>query len=175
MKAIFDYLYDLFDARGRREAHERTQERAHAERMALIAAENASNLAAIAAQRLEVEQKLELAKKATHEQTLELVEAVLSRVQTIATANNEGLMEVAKGIQENGKALNTWMQLFKDNQGPGETHTIRPADEYEAELKREEGRLRELGYIVDDPAVTGEEVVNLGVKVANMFSAADRG
>lgn len=162
MKALIDYLYDLFNVNKRRWREESSMMRLHE-----------LELAKITAHTYEVEQRLELAKKATHEQTLELVEAVLSRVQVIATANNEGLIEVAKGIQENGKALTEWMDLFKQNQGPGTETRVDLAAEFDAEIKAEEAKLREMGYIVDTAPV--DAGFDPSTRVASMFSSADRG
>lgn len=122
IERLIDALCALFDVAGRR--------RAKAE---AIARETA------------------LARAAEHEALQDMLEAVLSRVQSTTQGQTEALIEVAKGTQEVGKAISTWMDLFKNSQGDGFSHTVRPAQEVEEHEQREMERLKKLGYPVDAP------------------------
>jgi hypothetical protein len=122
LEAVLDAIVRLFDVAGRKR-----------EREAAAARETA------------------LARAAEHEALQDMLEAVLSRVQQSNAGQTEALIEVAKGTQEVGKAISTWMDLFKNNQGDGFSHTVRPAQEVEEHEARERERLKKLGYPVDEP------------------------
>lgn len=160
---------DLFGWKARRDQE-------HEALMARIAADRAKSDAEHA-ERLEMlRAATETQERARHQQQLEVLETVLSRVQAISEGGQQVMQEVAIGIQKNAEAINTWMQLFQQNQGPGDVHTVRPEDEYKAWQQREMNQLAELGYIQkpagDAPAVElPEEAVRT---IAGMF-ANDRG
>lgn len=171
MRKVADWLVGLFlDPINRRAAAIVEAERAHEVRLAEIGLEKLRQEAAHAARLEELRAATENNERARAQQTQELLEAVLDRVQTIATASNSSLSEVAGAMAKQGEALGAWMDLFKQHQGPGDTMTLRPEDEWAQEQARELQKLKDLGYLQDEPA---ENAVT--ARVANMFSSADRG
>lgn len=129
---LVDAIRRLFDYKGRQLAAQLAAE----ERLATIQRDNA------------------LAQAAQHEHTLEMVETIMERMEGISKANAEASAEQARAFSKNAEALQTWFQMFKDNQGPGGGSIVRPEDEAEAEEQRELARLKNAGYPVDsqDPA-----------------------
>lgn len=132
VKAVVDAIWRLLDAKGRRRAIQLAAE----ERLAALQREAA------------------LAQAAQHEHTLEMVEAIMGRMEAIYKANAEASKEQARAFTKNAEALQTWFEMFRDAQGPGSVSVVRPEDEAEAEDAREMERLRAAGYPVDeqDPA-----------------------
>lgn len=130
MKALLDALRDVCDVRGRRERRE-----------------------------AELRRQLILADTARMEQMQDLLEAIVGRVVETNKHQSEALIEVAKGVQENARALNRWMGLFEQSQAEGFTHTVRPADELAEHEQRERERLKAEGYPVDAEETVQRELM----------------
>lgn len=182
MTHVIDWFRSLFDTKGRKERAQLEWDRDHERRMAEIRLDSLDAEASRERERakheaklLELKMQIELAEKSRHEQTLELVEAVLSRVQTLSTSHQEAITEVAKGVQANAAALNTWMSMMTAVQGPGETHTSRPDEEFDAEQQREIDQLKAMGYILPGDEAGAEEAARIGATVSGMFAGTPRG
>lgn len=182
MKTLIDWCRELFDTEGRKQRAQMAWDRDHEKQMAKIRLDSIDAEASRERERakheaklLEIKLQIELAEKSRHEQTLELVEAVLSRVQTLSTDHREAITEVAKGVQANAAALNTWMGLMTATQGPGETHTTRPDDEFDAEQAREIAELKAMGYILPGDESGAAEAARIGATVSGMFAGTARG
>jgi hypothetical protein len=192
LRRWYDQVRAFFDYEGRRRQaeYERQQDDAARDRHFNVAAELSRKMreeaehkrAEEAAERaharakelLDLQQQVDLAEATRHERTLELLETVMQRMQAQSTAQSDALIEVAKGVQENAKAINRWMGLFESTQGEGASHVVRPADEVEAADKRQMEKLRER-----HPELFGEAAVAADPYaahlVANMFSPKDLG
>ena len=146
MTNLLDRLLSFFDFAGRRE------------------------LRRLEAQRLadEAERQRTLAEAARYEQLLELVEVVMTKSQETNAKNVEALIEVAKGVQAHGAALNTWFDTFKAYQGDGDSVSQVEADDLEREHQKkladekEMAELKAKGYPVDgDPQAQASYIANL--------------
>lgn len=97
----------------------------------------------------EAEEKRLLAEAANRESQLELLEAVLTRVQSAQSAQTEAVIELARAQQAQAAALQTWFQMFQQHSiGDGATHTVRPADEAVQAESAEYADLLAKGYPV---------------------------
>lgn len=136
-----DAVRRLFDYKGRQQAIRREAE----ERLAAVQRDAA------------------IAQAAQHEHTLEMVETIMGRMESIFKANSEASAEQARAFTKNAEALQTWFEMFKDNQGPGAVSIVRPEDEAADEERRELARLKEAGYPVEsqDPATVATFLSNL--------------
>jgi hypothetical protein len=140
-RKVIDAVRRLFDYKGRQLATQLAAE----ERLAAIQRDNA------------------LAQAAQHEHTLEMVETIMLRMEGISKANAEASAEQARAFTKNAEALQTWFEMFKDNQGPGSGSIVRPEDEADAEEQRELARFKAAGYPTEtqDPATVATFLSNL--------------
>jgi hypothetical protein len=94
----------------------------------------------------------ELAEANRSSELRELLEVVLTRVQEPQAKQTEALIELAKGIQSHGAALNTWFDLFKNTQGDGSMGYLAEADDAarKAQDERDAADLIAKGYPVGE-------------------------
>ena len=123
------------------------------------------------AEQLELHRSVALAEASRQEANIEMLETVLSRFEKVHTGSSDALVEIAKGVQENAKALNRWFALFEAHQGEGSTHTVRLEDEHEAHEKREREKLAAL---FPELAPNGDNSAAQQF-IENMFTAKDHG
>lgn len=145
MRRLVDAIWNLFNAKGRAE---------------IVRLE--------AEQRLEeLRRERELAEAARAEQLIELVEVIMTRAAESNKQQTDAMIEIAKGVQAHGQALNTWFDTFKAYQADGGTASMLEADEHRAkEIEdREREELRALGYPVD---ASPEQALDF---VANLFQS----
>lgn len=168
---------DWFGRKARREAEIEARQREYRDyemRMAEIAADRARADMEHAERIEKLRAATETAERARHQQQLELLEAVLSRVQSISEGGQQVMAEVAKGIQDNAKAINTWMELFQHNQGDGDVHTVRNEDEFKAWQQRELQQMQDMGYLTA-PATSEAELPPQALQTITGMFANDRG